>query len=90
MSPEIELLNAVASLPYAACEPQWKELLRIDEPGSSIYSRDSGHDQRRPLEEPAEPRGLYPQERHAIRYPPGNCGQAAQAEPGSAGVQPAI
>jgi hypothetical protein len=28
MSPEIELLNAVASLPYAACEPQWKELLR--------------------------------------------------------------
>jgi hypothetical protein len=28
MAPEIELLNAVATQPYAACEPQWKELLR--------------------------------------------------------------
>ncbi|HWS18734.1 MAG TPA: hypothetical protein VN223_11990 [Candidatus Elarobacter sp.] len=29
MAPEIELLNAVASQPYAACESQWKELLRL-------------------------------------------------------------
>jgi hypothetical protein len=29
MAPEIELLNAVASQPYAACELQWKELLRL-------------------------------------------------------------
>ncbi|HEY2498332.1 MAG TPA: hypothetical protein VGK24_14810 [Candidatus Angelobacter sp.] len=28
MAPEIELLNAIATHPYAACEPQWKELLR--------------------------------------------------------------
>jgi hypothetical protein len=27
MMPEIELLKAVAAQPYAACEPQWKELL---------------------------------------------------------------
>lgn len=27
MAPEIELLNAVATQPYAACESQWKELL---------------------------------------------------------------
>jgi hypothetical protein len=28
MAPEIELLNAIATQPYAACESQWKELLR--------------------------------------------------------------
>jgi hypothetical protein len=28
MAPEIELLNAVATQPYAACESEWKELLR--------------------------------------------------------------
>lgn len=28
MAPEMELLNAVAAQPYAACESQWKELLR--------------------------------------------------------------